>query len=45
MLVLVVLVAAQSCGGPVLYVEHTEACALFHRIENSCYRGRCNVSV
>lgn len=34
MLVLVVLVAARSCGGPVLYVEHTEACALFHRIEN-----------
>ena len=30
-----VFVAARSCAGPVIYVELTEACALFYR-KNTC---------
>lgn len=37
MLVLVVLVAVRSCGGPVLYVEHTQTCALFHKNREQLY--------
>lgn len=42
--VFMVFVAEPSCSGSVLYVEHTEACVLCPKIENSC-RYRCSISV